>query len=235
MKDRTALGNVSLRENVFLTRVYTWMAIGLGLTAVIAWLFAQSEFLMRYIVANPFVLIAIIAVELISVIMLSSRVERLKTGTAIGCFMVYAGLTGVTFSSLVVLYAGTDIISKAFISAAAVFVGASLYGVLSKRDIRRWGQILFGALIGLIIATLMNLLFKSSAIDYAISIGGVVIFTLLTAWDTNKIVAINRSYGPSMTEEELTKISIIGALDLYLDFINIFLYLLRLFARSRDN
>lgn len=235
MKDRTVLGNVSLRENVFLTRVYTWMAIGLGLTAVIAWLFAQSEFLMRYIVANPFVLIAIIAVELISVIMLSSRVERLKTGTAIGCFMVYAGLTGVTFSSLVVLYAGTDIISKAFISAAAVFVGASLYGVLSKRDIRRWGQILFGALIGLIIATLMNLLFKSSAIDYAISIGGVVIFTLLTAWDTNKIVAINRSYGPSMTEEELTKISIIGALDLYLDFINIFLYLLRLFARSRDN
>lgn len=235
MKDTTILRNVSLRESVFLTRVYAWMAAGLGLTAVLAWAFAQSEAFMKFLVTNPIFFIGIIVAELGAVIFLSARVERMSSATAIGCFLLYSALTGITFSTIVVAYAGTDIISKAFVSAAAVFAGASIYGVFTKREIRRWGNMLFGALFGIIIASLLNIIFKSSLIDFGISIGGVIIFTGLTAWDTNKIVRLNRAYGDSMTTEELTKISIMGALDLYLDFINIFLYLVKLFARSRDN
>ncbi len=235
MKDNTILSNVSLRENVFLTRVYAWMTAGLFLTALLAWAFAQSEMLMRYVVANPIFLIGVVIAEFASVIFLSSRLERMHTGTAIGCFLLYSALTGITFSSIVVAYAGTDIISKAFVTAAAVFLGASIYGMFTKRQIRRWSQMLFGALFALIIATLMNLIFRSSMLDFGISIFGIVLFVGLTAWDANKIANLNRAYGSSMTSEELTKVSILGALDLYLDFINIFLYLVRIFARSRDN
>ena len=235
MRDNTILRNVYARESVFLARVYAWMTAGLGLTAVLAWAFAQSEALMKYLVTNPIFFFGIIVAELVSVIFLSTRVERMSSGTAIGCFLLYSALTGISFSTIVVAYAGTDIISKAFISAAAVFLGASVYGTFTKREIKRWGSILFGAIFGIIIASLLNFIFKSTLLDFGISIAGVLLFTGLTAWDTNKIVRLNRAYGDSMTTEELTKISIMGALDLYLDFINIFLYLVKLFARSRDN
>lgn len=235
MRDNTFSESISFRENALLTRVYGWMAGGLGLTALIAWAFAQSEVLMRYVVANPIFLIAIIIGEFAAVITLSGRIERLQKGTAIACFLIYSALTGITFSSLVVAYTGTDIISKAFISAAAVFIGSSLYGIFTKKNIRRWSQLLFGALFGMIIAMAMNLFFRSSMLDLGISVAGVVLFTGLAAWDTNKIVSLNRYYGDSLTDDEMTKLSIMGALDLYLDFINIFLYLVKLFARSRDN
>ncbi|MBO5770766.1 MAG: Bax inhibitor-1/YccA family protein [Spirochaetales bacterium] len=235
MKDNSVLGNISLRENVFLTRVYSWMVVGLGLTGLMAWLFAQSEYLMRFVVSNPITIIGIVVAEFAVVIILGVRIKKLSTGGAIACFLAYSCLTGITFSSLIVVYAGTDIISKAFFSACGVFVGASLYGTFTKRNLRKWTQMLFAGMVGILVALLINLFLRSSALDLAISIFGVLMFTLITAWDTKKIVSINRAYGDSMTEEELTKISIVGALDLYLDFINIFLYLVKLFAKSRDN
>ena len=117
----------------------------------------------------------------------------------------------------------------------AVFGAGAIYGTLTKRDIRGMGSYLMMGLIGLIIASLLNLFMRSSGFDFIISIIGVLLFTGLSAWDARRVADINNQFGPDMTNEELTKIGILGALELYLDFLNIFLYLLRIFGRSSDN
>ena len=164
---------------------------------------------------------------------LSSRVERLSTGAATGIFVGYSVLTGFTLSSVFIVYTGTVII-QAFISAAAVFAAGAIYGAVSKKDLRGMGSYLMLGLVGLIIASLLNMFIRSSGLDFIVSIAGVLLFTGLTAWDSQRIADMNARFGSEMTNEELTKIDILGALDLYLDFINIFLYLLRIFGRS-DN
>ena len=158
----------------------------------------------------------------------------MKAGTAVLTFFLYAILTGVTFSILFLAYA-PEAMAKAFISSASVFAGASIYGAFSRKNVRSWGRYLFMGLFGLVIATMINMFFFSSMMDLLISMVGVVLFTGLTIWDTNKIVAMNREYGGYISQADYTKLGILGALDLYLDFINIFLYVLRLFAHgNRD-
>ena len=227
------LRDVHLRENALTKNVYLWMILGLAITAGVSYLSATSVAIINFVYSKPLVTIAIFIAQIVLVMVLSSRVERLSTGAAIGIFIGYSALTGLTLSSVFLAYTGTSI-AIAFVSALSVFVGGALYGAITKKDLRSMGGYLTMGLFGLIIASLLNFLFASSALDLVISVVGVVLFTGLTAWDAQRIAAMNQAYGSEMTNEELTKIGILGALDLYLDFINIFLYLVRIVGRS-DN
>ena len=174
-------------------------------------------------------------VEIVLVFILSGRIEKLSPGAAYGLFFAYSAVTGVTFSSIILAYAGTNIITLSFVTAAVVFGSAALYGSMTKRSIKGWGGWLMMALISLIVVSVINMFLGSGMLEMIISGAGVVIFSLITAWDSQKLMDMNRNCGPYMTKEEMDKISILGALDLYLDFVNIFLYLLRLFANAKNN
>ena len=228
------LNNVGRRENVFLTRVYLKMTGALVLTALVAYLVSMSAQLMHYVVLNPISMVILAIAQIGLVIYLSSRVEHMSKSAASLCFAGYAVLTGVTFSTIFTVYVGTGVITKAFVSSAIVFALASVYGTVTKKSIKGWGGWLMMSLVGIIIASLVNLLLRSTMLDLMISAIGVLVFTLLTAWDSQKLCKMNAMYGSSMSEDELSKISVMGALDLYLDFINIFLYFIRIFARSND-
>lgn len=232
-KKELILRDVKLRENALMKNVYLWMILGLAVTAGIAFFVSTSEAALRFIFLNPIVTIAIFIAQLVLVMVLSGRVERLSTGAAVGTFLGYSALTGVTLSSIFLAYTGTSI-AIAFMSALSVFIGGAIYGAVTKKDLRSWGGYLTMGLFGLILASLLNMLFRSSGLDLIVSVIGVVLFTGLTAWDSQRVSDINREYGPSMTSEELTKLGILGALSLYLDFLNIFLYLVRIVGRS-DN
>ncbi len=227
------LSSVSARENVFLQKVYLWMASALVLTGACAYLVASSEKMMTAIYTHPVILIALVIAEFAFVLVLSGRVERLSQASAFFLFYGYAAVNGVMLSSVVYAYAGSSVLPLAFGATAVVFIAASLYGAFTKRSIKGWGGWLSMALIGLIIVSLINMFIGSSSLDFLISLGGVLIFTLITAWDTKKITELNASYGDSINEADLNKISLLGALQLYLDFINILLYLVRLYGRSR--
>ena len=229
------LTNVEARQNVFLKKVYLWMALGLGVTALTAFLTASSPSLVKFIYSNPFVTIICCVIEIAFVFILSGKLEKLSVGATYGLFFGYSFVTGVTFSSLFLVYAGTSILTLSFVTAAAVFGVAAVYGSVTKKSIKGWGGWLMMGLISLIVVSLINLIIGSSMLDMIISGAGVIIFAFLTAWDSQKLMDMNTNCGPYMTSEELSKLSIMGALDLYLDFINIFLYLVRLFARARDN
>lgn len=209
------------------------MASALVLTGACAYLVASSEKMMTAIYTNPVILIALVIAEFAFVLVLSGRVERLSQASAFFLFYGYAAVNGVMLSSVVYVYAGSSVLPLAFGTTAVVFIAASLYGAFTKRSIKGWGGWLSMALIGLIIVSLINMFIGSSSLDFLISLGGVLIFTLITAWDTKKITELNASYGDSINEADLNKISLLGALQLYLDFINILLYLVRLYGRSR--
>ncbi len=232
-KKTIILRDVKVRENLLMKNVYLWMTLGLAITAAVSFGVSQSVTLIRFVLLNPLVTIAVFVAQIVLVIMLSGRVERLSKGAAIGIFLGYSALTGVTLSSIFIAYTGTSILT-AFISAMAVFAGGAIYGAVTKKSLKSWGGFLSMGLFGLIIASLVNLIFPSSMLNLLVSVVGVVLFTGLTAWDSQRIADMNAQFGQDMTSEELTKIGILGALDLYLDFINIFLYLVRIFGRS-DN
>ena len=213
MNDETMLTNVEARQNVYLKKVYLWMALGLGVTALTAFLTASSPSIIRFIYSNPFVTIVCCVLEIAFVFILSGRLERLSVGACYGLFFGYSFITGVTFSSLLLVYAGTNVLALSFITASVIFGVAAVYGSVTKKSIKGWGGWLMMGLISLIVVSLIN-----------IFIG----FTMLE-------MLMNRNCGPYMTQEELSKLSIMGALELYLDFINIFLYLVRLFGSARDN
>ena len=232
-KKTIVLKDVKLRENALMKNVYLWMTLGLAITAATSFGVSQSVAMIRFFLLNPIVTIAVFIAQIVLVIMLSGRVERLSKGAAIGIFIGYSALTGITLSSIFIAYTGTSILT-AFISALAVFAGGAIYGAVTKKSLKSWGAFLSMGLFGLIIASLVNLIFPSSILNMLVSVVGVVLFTGLTAWDSQRIADMNAQFGQDMTSEELTKIGILGALDLYLDFINIFLYLVRIFGRS-DN
>lgn len=220
------LSNVKLRERSILKNVYLWMTAGLALTAVVAYLISASN-----IVITPTVMFIAIIAEFALVVYLSARLQKMSTLAAVLAFTVYAMLNGVTLSIIFYVY-GRLTISRAFFTTAALFGGMSLYGMTTKRQLDGIGHYLVMGLWGLIIASLINMFFRSESVYYFISIIGVLVFVGLTAWDTQKIKRLNDAYSGHMDEDTFVKLSIIGALTLYLDFLNIFLYLLRIFGRS---
>lgn len=218
-------------STIFLAKVFNWMAIGLGLTGVVAYLTASSGIAMQ-IVSSPLLMILVLA-ELGMVFFLSARVDKLQASTATGLFIGYAVLNGVTLSTIFLAYTRSSIAGTFFITAA-MFGAMAIYGLVTKRDLSGFGSFLFMGLIGILVASLVNMFFQSSAMSWVISMVGVLVFTGLTAYDVQRIKSIGEQGIMTQGEEMIKKGSIMGALALYLDFINLFLMMLRLFGGSRD-
>lgn len=212
----------------FITRVYGWMAIGLAITGFVAMWVASSPQLINLIYSRQIVFIGLIIIELILVARLVRIIQRITSQRASLIFVFYSILNGLTLSAIFLVYTQESLAST-FLITAGTFGVTSLYGYLTKTDLTKLGNLLFMALIGLIIASLINWFLKSEMLYWITTYAGVLIFVGLTAYDTQKIKKIGAlTNGAS---EEGKKASIIGALTLYLDFINMFLFLLRIFGR----
>lgn len=225
------LQNVQVRERTILKNVYLWMTAGLGLTALVSYFVASNPALLQALVGNMMGFFLLVIGQFALVFYLTARLDRMSQASAIGAFIAYSALNGIMLSTIFIVYTGA-VIYKSFLTAALMFAGMSLYAMTTKRDLNRIGSYLVMGMWGLIGTMVLNMFLGSSGLDYLISFAGVAIFLGLTAWDTQKIVRWNQSYGTDIDEETFTKLSIIGALSLYLDFLNIFLYLLRIFGRS---
>lgn len=232
-RNSSILQNVATRERTILKNVYLWMTAGLGLTALVAFFVASNPSLLRALVGNTMGFLLIVVGQFALVFYLSARLDRMSQASAIGAFLAYSALNGIMLSTIFAVYAGV-VIYKTFFTNALMFGGMSLYAMTTKRDLNKFGSYLVMGLWGLIIASLINMFLGSSGLDYLISFIGVGIFLGLTAWDTQKIIRMNEQYGSGIDEETFTKLSIIGALTLYLDFLNLFLFLLRIFGRSNN-
>jgi FtsH-binding integral membrane protein len=232
-KKASMLENVNVRERSIVKNVYLWMTAGLGITGIVAFFVASNPSLMKALIGNTMGFVLLIVGEFALVFYLSARINKMSQTSAIGAFLAYSVLTGVLLSTIFVAYANV-VIYKTFLTTALMFAGMSIYAMTTKRDLSGLGYYLRMGLWGLIIASVMNMFFRSAAFDYLLSFVGVAIFLGLTAFDTRKIIEMNNQYGSSMDEEEFTKVSILGALTLYLDFLNLFLYLLRIFGRSSN-
>ena len=214
----------------FMVRVYNWMGTGLALTGVMAWYISTNETILNILVTNPMLFMVLFIVEIGLVFYLAARVMTMSESQAMGVFFLYAGLNGVTLAPLFLLYTSASLAST-FMVTAGMFGAMSFYGYTTKKDLTSLGGFLFMGLIGIIIASIVNMFMNSSALYWIISYAGILIFVGLTAYDTQKIKEMN-ILGNEGTEED-TKEAIRGALSLYLDFINLFLMLLRVMGDRR--
>lgn len=215
----------------FMYKVYAWMCVALAVTAVTAWYVAASTSFFAIIIAHPFALLAIFLAQLALVVVLSGMIDRMSFSTAIVLFIIYAISLGLSMSLIFRAYTLPSL-ATTFIITSGMFGGMALYGYFTRADLTRIGSISMMALWGVILALLVNLFFQSMWFDYLISMVGVAIFSLLTAVDIQKIKVISERY--ISNDEDYKKVTILGALTLYLDFINLFLFLLR-FTGSRRN
>jgi FtsH-binding integral membrane protein len=206
---------------VFMARVYRWMAFGLALTGLFAYGTATSPGMVRVIFGNPILFYGLIFAQLGMVWAFSSVVRRASFGAAAAMFLAYCAVTGLTFSSIFLVYSHESI-AQAFFVTGGTFAAMSVYGTVTKRDLSSFGHFLFMGLIGIVLASIVNFFLNSSALAFVISCAGVVVFTGLTAYDTQKIRAF--------AEVGDDRLALSGALALYLDFINLFLILLRFFG-----
>jgi FtsH-binding integral membrane protein len=230
---------VQVRVNDFVRSVYNWMAIGLALTGFTAYYVANSQSalgLLFQVAGNqlrPTMLFyGLIIGELVLVFILSARVQKMQASTATAMFVIYAALNGATLSIIFLAYTGASIVSTFFV-CAATFVTCSLYGWMTKRDLTSLGGFMFMGLIGIIIATLVNMFIQSSAMNMIISYIGVLVFIGLTAYDTQHLKTMAQTQPDGLDAAVIRKGAILGALKLYLDFINLFLMLLRILGNRR--
>jgi FtsH-binding integral membrane protein len=221
-----------LQVNTFIRSVYNWMAIGLGITGLVAFYVSNSEAMLQLIFGNQLVFFGLIIGELALVFTISARVQKMKASTATGMFVLYAALNGATLSSIFLIYTRSSITSVFFI-CAATFIACSIYGMVTKRDLTSMGQFMFMGLIGIIIASVANFFFRSSAMGMIISYIGVLVFVGLTAYDTQKLKTMALTQPEGLEAGVARKGAIIGALTLYLDFINMFIFMLYIFG-GRD-
>ncbi|ACM21643.1 inner membrane protein of unknown function UPF0005 [Geotalea daltonii FRC-32] len=222
---RTA-DQVAIAQNTLIRQVYAWMGGGLLVTAILAMVTISSPVMLNAIFGNRLVFYALILGELGLVFAISGAINRLSATAASSLFILYAALNGVTMSAIFAVYTAESI-GSTFVITAATFGAMSIYGYVTKRDLTGMGSFLFMGLIGIVIASIVNIFTKSSAASWIISALGVIVFTGLTAYDTWKIKAMAASGA------EGRKPAILGALTLYLDFINLFLMLLRLLGNRR--
>jgi FtsH-binding integral membrane protein len=213
----------------FLLNVYNWMAMGLAITGVIAYGISKSGFV-EVLFSNSFLLFGIVILQLAVVFGMTLAINKIPSGVAIGAFFLYSALTGLTMSSIFLVYTGGSIASTFFV-CAGMFGAVSAYGYMTKTDLSKFGTYFFMALIGLILASVVNYFLKSSTLNWIITYAGVIIFVGLTAYDTQKIK--NMSQSTDIETEEGKKGAVIGSLMLYLDFINMFMFLLRIFGNRK--
>lgn len=224
--------HAQVRVNEFIRSVYNWMAIGLALTGFTAYYAAHSQtilgLLFSRLTGQPTMLFyGLIIGELALVFTLSARVAKMKASTATNLFVLYSALNGVALSTIFLVYTASSITSVFFI-CAATFAAASTFGMVTKKDLTSMGQFLFMGLIGIVIASVVNLFMRSSGMEMIISYIGVIVFVGLTAYDTQKLKHMALSQPEGLDAGVIRKGAILGALSLYLDFINLFLMLLRI-------
>jgi hypothetical protein len=218
-------------QKSFINKVYGWMSIGLLITGITAYLVAGNATILRMVSGNPILYFGLFILEIFLVGYLVARIKKMSLQTATNVFIGYSLINGLTLSFIFIAYTKASIAS-AFFTTAGMFAVMSIYGYTTKKDLTNFGGFLFMGLIGIVIASIVNMFVKNSVFDLMISILGVLIFTGLTAYDTQKIK--NMVFENNNSEED-KKTAILGALILYLDFINLFLFLLRLMGnRGRD-
>ena len=217
--------------NAFLRGVYWWMTAGLALTGAMAWLVYNSPTMRQIIFGNKLVFIGFIIAELVLVIFLSARIQRLAGSTATMLFMLYSALNGATFSVFLMAYTMPSVATVFFITAGT-FGATSLYGLVTKRDLTSLGGFMMMGLIGIIIASVVNLFMQNPMVYMVISYVGVIVFVGLTAYDTQRLRVMGESV-PANDPEAVRRGTIMGALALYLDFINLFIMMLRIFGERR--
>jgi uncharacterized protein len=214
----------------YMVKVYGWMTLALVVTGFVAMYTAGSEDMMNIIFANRLVFYGLIILQLVAVGTLAGLINRMSALTATIIFVAYSAVNGLTLSVIFLIFT-TESIASTFFITAGTFGVMSLYGYTTKSDLSKWGNLLFMGLIGLVIASIANLFMKSTMIYWVTTYVGVVVFVGLTAYDTQKIKNAN-IIGNEGTDDD-SKEAIMGALTLYLDFINLFLYLLRIFGRRK--
>jgi uncharacterized protein len=212
--------------------VYLWMAVGLSVTGLVSLSVLSNRSILQAIVGTPGVLMALIIGELVLVGFLSFRIQRMSPQTAFGVFLGYSALNGLTLSPIFLIYTGTSIASTFFITAG-MFGAMALYGVTTKRDLQGFGSYFFMGLIGLILASVVNMFLRSDALGWLISFVGVFLFLGLTAYDNQRIASWSSQMSGQEGSADYQRLSVLGALRLYLDFINLFLFLLRFLGRRR--
>jgi uncharacterized protein len=217
------------RVTTFLRSVYAWMFAGLGLTALVAYTVASSPALLRSILSIPFGFFGLMLVELGLVIYLSARVDKIAAGTAALLFALYSALNGVTFSVVLLAYTGESI-AATFIVSAGMFGALALYGTTTKRSLAGWGQFLFMGLIGVVLASVVGMFWHNDGFQFILGFIGVIVFTGLTAYDAQRL----KEMAVALPSGKIGSYAVVGALTLYLDFINLFLMLLRFLGSRRD-
>lgn len=226
----TPASSTSIATGSFFPKVYSWMTAGLALTALVAVLTLGSQAIRELVFGNRLVFYGLIIGELGLVLALSAAINRISAMVATLMFLLYSALNGVTFALIFVIYTSSSI-ARAFFVAAGTFAGMSIYGYVTRRDLTGWGSFLFMGLIGIIIASVVNIFLHSEMIHWITSYVGVFIFVGLTAYDTQRLKRIGES--GFNDDESRHKAAILGALRLYLDFINLFLMLLRVMGSRR--
>jgi FtsH-binding integral membrane protein len=220
-------------EALYFQRIYLWMCAGLSLTAGTAYVLSSSMAWTRFLIGNQWIFYVAVFGTLGLVFFLGARLHSLSPPAARNLFLAYAALNGVTFSVLALVYPPTAFV-KAFICTAGIYGAMAVYGMVTKRSLQAWGSFLVAGVVGLVLAMLVNIFWQNNTMDLAICVLGVLIFAGLTAYDHQKLRVLRYSLeGQSGLEasEQESRLVVMGALTLYLDFINIFLFLLRLFGR----
>lgn len=217
-----------VRVSAFLRSVYGWMFLGLAITAVTATFVAGSPSLVEALVANRLLFFGLIAAELGLVFYISARVASLAPSTAAALFIVYSALNGVTLSLVLLAYTGASVATAFFVSAG-MFGALAIYGTTTQRSLAGWGSFLFMGLVGVVLASIVGLFWQNDTMSFVISIVGVIVFTGLTAYDAQRLKAM----ALQLPDGQVGGYAVSGALSLYLDFINLFLSLLRLMGNRR--
>ena len=218
-----------VRVTAFLSRVYGWMFLGLLITSGTALAVASSPLLIETLIANRFLFWILLFGQLGLVFYLSARVGKMAPATAAGLFMLYSAMVGVTTSVILLVYTGASIVST-FVVTAGMFGALAAFGTFTRRSLAGVGQFMFMGLIGLIIASIVGIFWQNDVLQFVISVVGVLVFTGLTAWDAQRL----KQMAVALPEGRVGAYAVVGALSLYLDFINLFFFLLRLMGGRRD-
>jgi len=224
----TATQAEAARIASFLQKVYGWMFIGLAITAAVSYVVASSPAIVQTLASNRLLFWVVLLAPLGFVWYLGSRVATLAPSTAAALFATYAGLNGVTFAFVLLAYTGASI-ANTFLTTSAMFGALALYGTITRRNLAGLGQFAFMGLIGVVVASIIGIFWQNDMFQFVLSVCGVVVFTALTMWDAQKLKAM----ALALPEGQTGSYAVVGALSLYLDFINLFLFLLRLFGRRR--
>lgn len=214
----------------FYTKVYGWMTLAMIVTAIVAFMTASNEAMITAILSSRGLFFGLIIGELALVMLITSRIDKLTPIAAQALFIAYAAVNGLTLSVILIAYTGASIAST-FVVTGGVFGFMATYGAVTKQDLSTWGNLFFMGVIGIIIASVVNFFLKSTAIYWIITYAGVLVFAGLTAYDMQKLKHL--AHRSASSQEATAKSAIIGALMLYLDFINLFLFLLRILGRRR--